>query len=93
MARPGHRCRQGALHAPDGGEGARGRIREALDASGGTYGRGRVHDGPEGGGTAMAGHGIARTMGEGDLVARGTAKPRRGHGSHRGELSGHPGCV
>ena len=91
MARSGHRCRQGALHAPDGGEGARGRIREALDASDGVCGRRRVHDGPEGGGTAIGERGIARIMGEGDLVARGTARPRRGHSSHRGELSGHPG--
>ncbi len=91
MARSGHRCRQGALHAPDGDEGARGRIREASDASDGVCGRRRVHDGPEGGGTTMAGHGTVRIMGEGGLVARGTARPRRGHSSHRGELSEHPG--
>lgn len=49
MARPGYQCQQGALRAPDGGEGARRRISGAFDADDGTCGRRRIHDGPRAG--------------------------------------------
>lgn len=44
MARPGCRCQQGALRAPDRDEEARRRISEVFDANDGIYGRRRIHD-------------------------------------------------
>ena len=91
MARSSYQCQQGALRAPDRGEGARRRISGVFDANDGTCGRRRIHDGPEAGGETVGGRRIARIMAEEGLEARGRTKPRRRCSPCAGEVTEHPG--
>ena len=91
MARSSHRCRQGALRAPDRDGEARRRISEVFDANDGIRGRRRVRDELKAGGEAIGEHRIARTMAKEGLEARGGAKPRRRYSSYAGEVTEHPG--
>ncbi len=91
MARSSCRYQQGALRAPDKGEGARRTIPEAFDANDGVYGRRRIHDELKGGGATVAGRRTARIMAEEGLGARSGTRPKRHCGSYAGEVAGHPG--
>lgn len=90
LARSSYQYQVDAMAAGDGLDGLRSEVRAAFEASGGTYGRRRIHDELAAAGTVAGEHLIARVMAEEGLVARSSSR-KRSYSSYRGEISEHPG--
>lgn len=79
-----------AMSRPDKYAGVRRAVEESFMASGGAYGRRRIHDDLASLGIVVSEKVITSIMKEARLVARGS-KRRRGYSSYKGEISDHPG--